>query len=219
MSSATPHVRPLAELARARHTLKVLADAPLDVQTDRAMIEEMVAAAGAAPFHLVAAPEHREGTAMPGIVPWRFRVLDVAACRALREWLVAREDKSTYPRLLNACSALVLVTWLPDAPKAALDPESGQLFAGTQQNTEHLAATGAAVQTFLLAATERGLPTFWASGGPVKSAAAFAHLGIPTRELLAGAVFVFPSEHPGAETMRTKLRDKRPAPAEWSCWL
>ncbi|MBX3173412.1 MAG: nitroreductase family protein [Gemmatimonadaceae bacterium] len=211
--------RLLTELAQSRHTLKVLAETPLNVQTDRAAIEQMLAAAGSAPFHLIPAPEHREGSTMPGIVPWRFRLLDVAACRALRAWLVSREDKSTYPRLLNACTTLALVTWLPDAPKSPLDAEAGEIFAGTQQNTEHLAATGAAVQTFLLAATERGLPTFWASGGPLKSSAAFEHLGIPPRELLAGAVFVFPPEHAGAETMQSKLRDKRPAPAEWSCWL
>ena len=202
------------DVIRQRRTVKVLADAPLAVATDRAVIESLVESAGWAPFHLVAAKEHRGESALPSVVPWRCYLLDVAACRALRDWLLARGDASTFPRLLAACSALVLVTWLPDPPAApegdaapapAAAPDT---FAGTRQNMEHIAAASAAVQNLLLAATARGLQTFWATGGPLRTPAAFTHLGIPDREMLLGAVFVAPSDTGDAETKVSTLQGR-----------
>lgn len=217
---------------RERRTVKVLADAPLDVVTDRATVEALVASAGWAPFHLLAAPVHRgEGAALPAIVPWRSYLLDVAACRALRAWLLERGDASTFPRLLAACTALVLVTWLPDPPASppALPPPtldgappgatSPELFAGTRENMEHVAAASAAVQNLLLAATARALPTFWATGGPLRAPETFARLGVPAREILLGAVFLFPADAGEAEVKVSALRERRSAPAEWSRWV
>lgn len=221
---------------RARRTVKVLAGAPLDVATDRAAVEALVASVGWAPFHLLAAKEHRDDGALRAIEPWRCYLLDVPACRALRGWLLARGDASTFPRLLAACTALVLVTWLPDPP-AAPPAEGGfaeggsaeggspapvlppDTFVGTRQNMEHVAAAAAGVQNLLLAATARGLRTFWATGGPLRTPETFARLGIPTRELLLGAVFLFPPDTGEAEVKVSTLRERRGAPAEWSRWV
>lgn len=204
-------------IIRDRRTVKVFADTPLDVAIDRAMVEELVAAAGWAPFHLLAAREHREGNALPSIVPWRCYLLDASACRSLRAWLLERGDPSTFPRLLAACGALVLLTWLPD-PSAECLP-APQLFAGTRENMEHVAAASAAVQNLLLAATARGLRSFWATGGPLRTTDAFAHVGIPDRELLLGAVFLSPEGSSDAEEKVSSLRDRRGVAADWSRWV
>lgn len=217
----TPMQDPAAAIVdhviRERRTVKVLADTALDVATDRAEVEALVASAGWAPFHLLAAQVHRDEGALSSIVPWRCYVLDVAACQALRAWLLARGDASTFPRLLAACTALVLVTWLPDPPAAPLS--TSELFAGTRENMEHVAAASAAVQNLLLAATARGVPTFWATGGPLRTPETFAHLGIPAREILLGAVFLFPTDPGHAEVKVSTLRERRGAPAEWSRWV
>ena len=80
-----------------------------------------------------------------------------------------------------------------------------------------IAATSAAVQSFLLAATERGLTTYWSSGGYLRDAATFDYLGIPTEQILLGAVFVFPND--GGERIPGGLRDKRSGHAGWSRWV
>src|SRR5690606_39369481 len=108
----------------------------------------MVANAGWAPFHRPAAAVHMEGDRLPGAVPWRCYMLDVAACRDLREWLLAQGETGPMTRLLAACSAMVLMTWLPN-PSIGSRPAGAvpaQLFEGTLANMEHLAAASAAVQ-------------------------------------------------------------------------
>lgn len=84
-------------------------------------------------------------------------------------------------------------------------------------NMEHIAAASAAVQSFLLAATERGLTTYWSSGGYLRDAATFDYLGIPTEHILLGAVFVFPND--GGERIPGGMRDKRSSHAGWSRWV
>ncbi|MBL0939503.1 MAG: methylmalonyl Co-A mutase-associated GTPase MeaB [Gemmatimonadaceae bacterium] len=206
---------------RERHTRKLLADAPLDVRTDRALIEQIVAAAGWAPFHLLAAPEHRrEGEPLAAIMPWRVHLLDAGACRALRGYLLANGDGSTFPRLLAAAAALAMVTWLPDAPTVPLAPN--ELFAGTRENMEHVAAASAAVQNLLLAATARGVPTFWATGGPLRDAVTLERLGIGAGEVLLGAVFLSPpgfEAEEGREVKTSSLRDRRGPLSGWVRWV
>ncbi len=214
----------VAEVVRERHTRKVLADEPLDVATDRALIERVVASAAWAPFHLPAARAHRDGSARPSIVPWRCYLLDVAACRRFRAWLLQREDAGTMPRLLAACSALVLVTWLPDPPTSATPGATANAppFEGTRENMEHIAAASAAVQTMLLSATAHGLHTFWATGVPFRAAESVAYLGIPEGEMLLAAIFVTTADgeqRAGVETRTSALRDRRGDLSTWSTWV
>lgn len=200
---------------RARRTTKVLADQALPVVDARRTVEELVATAGWAPFHKPAARVHLEAGGTTSIVPWRFHLVDAPGCRALREALLERGDKSKIPRLLGAAAALVQATWLPNPPRG---PVEG-LFEATEENMEHVAAAGAAVQSLLLAATARGIPTYWSSGGVLRGAEAFGWLGIPAGEILLGSVFLFPAEHPGAEVNPGAHRDRRGAPADWSRWV
>lgn len=203
------------EVIRGRRTTKVLADHALPVVDAREAVEELVATAGWAPFHKPAARVHLESGASTSIVPWRFHLVDAPACRAIREVLLDRGDKSKIPRMLGAAVALVQATWLPNPPRG---PVEG-LFEATEENMEHVAAAGAAVQNLLLAATARGIPSYWSSGGVLRGAEAFGWLGIPAREILLGSIFLFPTEHPGAEVNPGAHRDRRGAPSDWSRWV
>lgn len=200
---------------RERRTIKVLADESLPVVDARGTVEELVATAGWAPFHRVASRMHTESGALPSIVPWRFYLLDAPACRALRQTLLERGDRSKIPRMLAAATAMVQATWLPNPPKG---PVTG-LFEATEENMEHLAAAGAAVQNLLLAATARGIPNYWSSGGVLRGAQAFGWMGIPAGQILLGAVFLFPADTGDAEVNPGSHRDRRGAPSDWSRWV
>jgi nitroreductase len=199
---------------RERRTSKVLADAPLPVAGAREAVEALVATAGWAPFHKPAARVHQEG-ALTSIVPWRFHLLDAPACRALRQVLLERGDKSKVPRMLAAATALVQATWLPNPPK---EPVAG-LFEATEENMEHVAAAGAAVQNLLLAAAARGFRSYWSSGGALRGAEAFGWMGIPAGEILLGSVFLFPADAGDAEVAPGSHRDRRGAPTDWARWV
>lgn len=199
---------------RARRTVKVLADEAFPAADVRSVVEELAAVAGWAPFHRVAARVHTDG-ALTSIVPWRFYLVDADGCRALRDALLARGDRSKVPRMLAAATALVQATWLPNPPKG----EHTGLFEATEENMEHVAAAGAAVQSLLLAATARGIPNYWASGGALRGPEAFRWMGIPASEILLGSLFLFPADTRGAELSPGSHRDRRGAPSDWSRWV
>lgn len=200
---------------RERRTSKVLADAPLPVAGAREVVEALVATVGWAPFHKPAARVHQESGALTSIVPWRFHLLDAAACRALRQVLLDRGDRSKVPRMLAAARALVQATWLPNPPKEAV----AGLFEATEENMEHVAAAGAAVQNLLLAATARGFRSYWSSGGALRGAEAFGWMGIPAGEILLGSIFLFPADTGDAEVAPGSHRDRRGAPTDWARWV
>ena len=200
---------------RERRTVKVLADEPLPVSGARETVDELAAVAGWAPFHRVAARVHTEAGGLSSIVPWRFHLLDAPGCRALRQALLERGDRSKVPRMLGAATALVMATWLPNPPKG---PVAG-LFEATEENMEHVAAAGAAVQSLLVAATARGIASYWSSGGALREAEAFGWMGIPAGEILLGAVFLFPDDTGAAEINPGAHRDRRGSPADWSRWV
>lgn len=199
---------------RGRRTVKVLADEAFPPSDARAVVEALVATAGWAPFHRVAAREHLEG-ALASVVPWRFYLVDADGCRALRGALLARGDKSKIPRMLATATALVQATWLPNPARGG----HAGLFEATEENMEHVAAAGAAVQNLLLAATARGIPNYWASGGALRGPEAFGWMGIPAGEILLGSIFLFPEETRGAEVNAGSNRDRRGAPSDWSRWV
>lgn len=203
----------IGSTARARRTLKLLGNPenPMPADgLDRADIEGLVEAAGWAPFHRPAF-DAREGAAS-AVEPWRFAMLDASGCRKLLPRLSEIPGSpGKIANMLAAADALLLVTWLPEPADAGWE--------ANDFNMEHIAAGAAAIQTLLLAATERGIGTYWSSGGVLGSPQAFEMLGIAATDVLLGAIFLFPEPPEGVEAVPGKLREKRSAPAVWSRWV
>lgn len=199
--------------ARGRKTVKLLGDPanPLPpTGLDRETVEALVAAAGWAPFHR---PAHaaREG-GDPVLEPWRFTMLDAAACRALLPRLAEiPKPPGKIADMLAVADALILATWLPEPSEAG--------WQASAFNMEHIAAAASAIQTLLLAATERGIASYWSSGGCLGTAEAFDLLGIAPTDSLLGAIFLFPEPPAGVEAVPGKLREKRSDPGAWSRWV
>ena len=209
---------PVAKILSARKTTKVMFDPdnPAPHDTDRETVESLIALAGWAPFHKPAHRVHWRGTRT--IEPWRFYLADAATCRRLIGFVQTHAEKAgRVPQMLAAAQTLILATWLPNPPEEKGEEEFDGMFEPTMANMEHIAAASAAVQSFLLAATERGLTTYWSSGGFLRDAATFDFLGIPAKQILLGAVFVFPND--GGERIPGGLRDKRSERAAWSRWV
>jgi nitroreductase len=99
--------------------------------------------------------------------PWRFRVLGPETLAALKT--CAGESEA---RKLDRAPTLVLAT-------AAL---SGELV----QDEEDLCATAAAIMLVLLAATERGLATYWRTPGILRTARGREAAGVPDGERVLG---------------------------------
>ncbi len=203
----------IEQTARARKTLKLLGNpaAPAPATgLSRETVEALVAAAGWAPFHR---PAHRarEGTD-PVVEPWRFTMLDAPGCRALLPRLSEiPKPPGKIADMLAVADALILVTWLPEP--------SEESWQATDFNMEHIAAGSAAIQTLLLAATERGIGNYWSSGGCLGTTEAFALLGIDPTDILLGAIFLFPDPPANAEAVPGKMREKRSHPGAWSRWV
>ncbi len=188
MSHSDTHAS-LDSLIRKRKTEKILLDpdqsCPLEAAQSRRLAEwiyEDLMTAGWAPFHY---PRDIEGLAEP----WRAHVLKDSVTQPLAKHLKHElELSSKEPLLCAACSALVLVTWLPESAP----DDCGELLQQklNERNQEHLAAASAMVQNFLLLQTARELGTYWSSGGILKEERMFNKLGIPTSEKLLAALFI-----------------------------
>jgi nitroreductase len=110
--------------------------------------------------------------------PWRFRVLGPEALAALKD---AAGEKEA-PKLDRAPTLVVA--------SAAL---SGDLV----QDEEDVCATAAAIQLVLLAATDRGLATYWRTPGVLRTRAGREALRIPHGErVLALLHFGSPAREP-----------------------
>ncbi len=105
--------------------------------------------------------------------PWRFRVLGPAALARLKEAAgpseAAKLDRA--PTLVVASAAL-----------------SGDLV----QDEEDVCATAAAVMLVLLAATERGLASYWRTPGVLRTARGREALRIPQGERVLGLIHLGP---------------------------
>lgn len=197
---------------RERKTAKVLGDpqAPLPVSAafDQ-QIKALVDVAGHAPFHKEAAEKHR--AEMTSAVPWRFYVLNGAACRSLLKQLQALGGsfmRGKIPLMLAAAGGMIQVTWLPD------DDDMSSL-----RNQEHLMAASAATQNLLLAATARDIDNYWSSGGVLREPKLYEMLGIPEGELLVGSIFLFPEVPAELEVGKGKHRGKNNPAEGWSRWV
>jgi nitroreductase len=193
-----------------RKTTKVLTEVDLPTKDINQTLADLVKLAGMAPFHRACDEAHRSDTALRGIEPWRFHLVDAANCRRLKR-RIPLENAGKIPAMLAAADALILATWLPN-----LCTDVAGLFDPTLANMEHIAATSAAVQNLLLAATARGISTYWSSGGILRDAEVFRMLGIRDCEVLLAAIFLFPTETGTAEVVGSKLRAHRCQAANWS---
>jgi nitroreductase len=109
--------------------------------------------------------------------PWRFRVLGPRALAALREAAGEKEAAK-----LERAPTLVVAS-------AAL---SGDLV----QDEEDVCAAAAAVQLVLLAATERGLASYWRTPGVLRTRTGREAVGVPRGERVLGLLHFGP---PGRE--------------------
>lgn len=192
------------EVIQKRRTLKLRAnpEKPLPVTKGEEFnrtIEQLIELAGKAPFHYQSAESYQKKK-LTGAEPWRFHVLDGKSCRKLLQNLNKEEPMKASEgirQMLAAADALILSTWLPEKSRSL-----SRKFHPNVKNMEHIAATGAAIQNLLLAATEKGITNYWSSGGCLRKPKVLEFLGIPKREILLGAVFLFPDEYPG--TVQTK---------------
>jgi nitroreductase len=213
------HLETIEAVAQARRTIKVFADTNLptsDVETS--LVDRIIAAAGWAPFHKACHPSQRSGD-LKGIEPWRFYVLDADQCRRLRDITASMDGAGKIPTMLGAAVSLIVVTWLPNPSSVAISSTDAESFEPTLANVEHIAAASAATQTLLLAATAAGLNSYWSSGGVLREATIFEHLGISTSERFLGAVFLFPSDAESRSDVTTavsKQRNDRGSPQAWS---
>ncbi|MDR9417665.1 nitroreductase family protein [Gracilimonas sp.] len=207
---------------RTRKTLKVRVDPqnPLPVTKGdefKRTIEQLIELAGQAPFHYTS-PEKQRSEKLSGAEPWRFHAIDGFNCRELLEALKdERPMKSSdgIKQMLAAADALILGTWLPERNR-----RPGRKFHPNVKNMEHIAATGAAIQNLLLAATDRGLNAYWSSGGCLRKPKVLDFLGIPKHEILLGAIFIFPADIPeSAHTKTGKNADQRGELEDFMDWV
>ncbi len=184
----------------------------------------MIEGAAWAPFHRRAdEATHRQG-ALDSVVPWRFHVLDQAACQCLLQHLQlnaenqpdskwSRAWQSKVKNMLAASGALVQATWLPDPADDGQEP----VLSGN--NIEHIAASGAAIQNLLLAAQARGWSSYWSSGGILRDEDVFDYLGIGRNEALLGSLFLAPVVAQDCNVVQGGLRDQRGPVTSWARWV
>lgn len=208
------------KVIRERRTEKRMLDPSRDFRLPDAervhfdgLIRESLAAAGWAPFHF----DRKVG----GLAePWRCYWLDETSCRNLArrlgEFVPDLKPGNKLPNMLAVCSGVALFTWLPTTSRERGDASPGKFDA---VDREHLAATSAMIQNFLLLCTSAEIGTYWGSGTLFESQL-FHHLGIGTAEqpeLIAGAVFVhYPAAMPeGIELAGGANRNRRSPEAGW----
>ena len=120
--------------------------------------------------------------------PWRFRVLGPDTLAALKDAAGPSEAGK-----LDRAPTLVAVS-------AAL---AGELV----QDEEDVCATAAATMLVLLAATERGLASYWRTPGVLRTARGRDALGIPAGERVLGLL------HLGAPEREPAPREREPVEA------
>lgn len=190
----------IKKIILARRTEKVLA--PLESRppvsagieyNNKAIVLSAIETAGWAPFHY---PRNIGGIAEP----WRAHILWNASARALSRFLSEElQLKSKEPQLAAACGALVMINWIPEDTHGSPWQCEAPI---VMRNEEHLAATSAMVQNFLLALTANEMGNYWSSGGKLRSQEVFNYLGIPLQERLLAAIFI---EYP--EMRKTNVSD------------
>jgi nitroreductase len=222
-------IQTVDHVIRQRKTAKIQTDPDNCVDLPESLkpdfhnaLREAIAVAGWAPFHHPS-PTYRRQQPLNSPVPWRFYMLDKPVCCEVlsfiktkaqenpdSEWAQAMNKR--IPKLLAGAGALALVTWLPEQT----DSEALEL---NHRNIEHVAAASAAIQNLLLAATARGVHTYWSSGGVLNEPEIFDLLCIPKFQSLLGSIFLAPADAPHDENIPGGLRDRRGDVESWSTWI
>lgn len=203
------------QIIQDRRTVKVLAPEALPATDIKQTVEELVSVAGWAPFHYPSQERHHLDLESP--VPWRFYMLDAPACRQLAAQL-ADKHYGKIVEMLNSAEALIQTTWLPTQVKE----DCKELYEPSLANMENIAAASAAVQNILLAATARGIPNYWSSGGILREDDLFIRMQISPSEILLGSIFLFPNEGETPDNVQhaySKRRDTRGDAESWSRWV
>ena len=120
--------------------------------------------------------------------PWRFRVLGPETLARLKEAAGPKEAPK-----LDRAPTLVLV--------------SAALTGALVQDEEDVCATAAALTIVLLAATERGLASYWRTPGVLRTAAGREAVGIPRGERVLGLL------HLGSPAREPAPRERGPVEA------
>lgn len=215
-------------IIQKRRTHKILGDfdhIPKLSDNFNNRVHGAVRAAGAAPFHYSAHPQHQNGE-LDSIVPWRFHILDQANCHQLAQYLLksvphqhkALSPNATIVRLLAGTGAMVLATWLPEID---LTGSSSTLKKKVleHKNQEHLIAASAATQNLLITAEVRDIKTYWSSGGVLANSYCLKACGVSTLETLMGAIFLSPEDIEGQECRSGHLNKLRGKPESWMHWI
>jgi nitroreductase len=212
---------PIDDAIRTRKTVKMQVEPETPRPADanlRETLDELIALAGYAPFHKACDRSHRGASRV--VEPWRFYVLDASACRSLIPVVTEKAERpGRIPYMLAAADALIQATWLPNPPEEGEEPAVGGAFVPTMANQEHIAAAAAAVQTLLLAATARGLTTYWSSGGFLRSPGMFDLMGIPPEQILLGSIFIFPDDYENETWSPGGMRVRRSEAEAWAEWV
>lgn len=210
----TPAYQTLQDVIRQRRTDKVLGDPdhPVAYSSDQLVygdniVKQAIVDCGFAPFHY---DRKSDGIAEP----WRVYWMNNANCRQLSrklpDLIPEMKPNNKMPSLLAGCGSLTMFTWLPQTPETAED--SAKL---ARVNREHLAATAAAVQNFLLLLTASGVRNYWASGTLIADYL-FPKLGIPENQILTAAVFAsYPEGQGTVEVVGGKQRQRRSDSQAW----
>lgn len=182
----------VSKTIRDRKTEKVMCDieshrpVPESIQNqNHPLVMSAIETAGWAPFHY---PRGIDSMAEP----WRAHVLwHDAAFKAAVHMRDTLNVTSKEPRLAAGCSALIIVTWLPEFHELT-DQASSKLDREEQikRDEEHLAAASAMVQNLMLLLTAQGMGTYWSSGGKFRGAEMFDYLSIPRSERFLAGIFV-----------------------------
>ena len=220
-SSLTPLV--VDRVIQARKTVKALGDLhnPPEIPEDfYYKVQSAIAMAGWAPFHFPAHEAHISDD-LSSLVPWRFYTLSQRNCLKLAHAILEQpeletEEDSGIIRMLAACGAMVMVTWLPEPEGSFRARDNARR---TFMDEEHLAAAGAATQSLLLAAKAREIDSYWSSGGVLRDWECFELCGIPLQEKLLGAIFLFPELPEHIDVRSGRLRDRRGTPDQWMRWV
>lgn len=189
---------------KTRKTIKVLSNDEWELSKPENQINHTLAdlmeLAKSAPFHYFSERSHRVDSAQNSLLPWRCYSLTAKGCRDLAKVLkLNKVEAGKILQMLHTADAMILLTWLPDAPEN--DLTEGNLFHSNIKNMEHLAAASAAAQNILLGATSRNIPNYWSSGGVLRDQSMFKYLHIPTNQILLGALFLFPEDVSKAEVI------------------
>ena len=163
-------------MIRTRRTLKVLADpnVPLAIDADArsendAYVLHALKTAGWAPFHY----DRGEDGLVETLASARAVAIPVSQdCRAFaaldRRCIARKATGDVFPLVAQQSSSIGSPSFRQEP-----NPKAEQI----NTDDEHLAATAAMVQNFLLMLTARGMGSYWSSGGQMRSPDVFFPTG------------------------------------------